>query len=72
MEDDVIYEGMYSKLIFSKQNSSELDFSDAEHITLPPHRRCVCHTLNLVATTDVGKIKDEHLKKINFILRSNI
>ena len=62
MEYHVIFEGLNFKLITSKQHNSELDFSEAEHITLPPHRRCVCHTLNLVATIDVGKIQDEQLK----------
>jgi hypothetical protein len=24
---------------------------------LPPHRKCVCHLLNLIATTDVSKLQ---------------
>ena len=36
-----------------------MDFTEAENsMTIPPHWHCVCHTLNLVATTDDNKIED--------------
>ena len=37
---------------------------DCSIYSLPPHRRCACHSLNLVATTDVEKIKDRHFDNL--------
>ena len=31
-----------------------------DQITLPKHLRCSCHTLNLIAVTDVNKILKQH------------
>lgn len=35
-----------------------------ESFSLPPHRRCACHSLNLIATSDVGKIRDRTFIKL--------
>lgn len=35
-----------------------------EYFSLPPHRRCACHKLNLMTTTDVSKISDQHFKTL--------
>ena len=42
--------------------SNAEDTSQSYH--LPPHRRCACHTLNLIATTDISKIKNAQFKSL--------
>ena len=48
-------------------SASELSLElDADHVKLPNHRRCACHTLSLVCTTDAKKaLKTASFSKIN-------
>lgn len=48
-EDDIVFFPI-TKILNSN--------SDASAYSLPPHRRCVCHSLNLLATADISKITD--------------
>jgi hypothetical protein len=58
-------------LDFELERELNDDFADskpseeAEKIILPPHRKCACHLLNLVATTDVAHQMSGTLKKIS-------
>ena len=40
--------------------------------TLPPHRRCSCHLLNLVCKADVLKIKDARFQKLRGSVESKL
>jgi hypothetical protein len=37
---------------------------DEDHFYLPPHMRCSCHSLNLMATTDVKNIENQRFQKL--------
>lgn len=39
-------------------SSSDSDSDEEEDVTLPRHDKCSCHSLNLVATTDINNITD--------------
>ena len=44
-------------------NNSDSE-QEEERIVLPRHHRCTCHSLNLIATTDVLKIQNNTFKKL--------
>jgi len=46
---------------------SALSDSDSQpDFNLPQHQRCVCHTMNLIATTDADKAEENpHYKRIS-------
>ena len=49
----------------STENLSDQDICDDEEpIHLPPHMRCSCHTLNIIATSDVEKISNRSFSKL--------
>ena len=50
--------------LMNEAASSQPD-EDIEQVILPPHRKCACHLLNLVATTDVQRHMSGTVKKIS-------
>ncbi len=57
MEDQTIEEFLEITTILDKRVSDVI-------YSLPPHRRCASHTLNLIATKDVYKQMDALLKNL--------
>ncbi|KAL5233890.1 hypothetical protein ACI65C_001300 [Semiaphis heraclei] len=53
-------------LLLESNNLSNPD-SNYDNICLPNHLTCCAHTLNLIATTDIGKIDDKNYLKISKI-----
>ena len=51
-----------------KKSSYQEIFDDEEHIHLPLQMRCTCHTLSLIATTDVGRMSNQRFSKITQII----
>lgn len=47
-----------------EDSDNELMVSEESEIKLPRHRRCACHTIHLIATTDVNNIKDQDFRKL--------
>jgi hypothetical protein len=47
-----------------EDSDNELMVSEESEIKLPCHRRCACHTIHLIATTDVSNIKDQGFRKL--------
>ena len=57
-------------ILDESQSQTSMDSSSNSHslsiigTTLPPHRRCSCHLINLVCKVDVEKIKDKKFKNL--------
>ena len=47
------------------ESASSQPSEEVEKVILPPHRKCACHLLNLVATTDVERHMSGTVKKIS-------
>jgi hypothetical protein len=46
--------------------------NDDHRITLPRHRTYGCHTINLIATTDVNNITDPECRKLKLSTDSKL
>jgi len=53
--------------LLSESNNLSNPDSDYDNICLPNHLTCCAHTLNLIATIDIGKIDDKNYLKISKI-----
>lgn len=49
-----------------------LDDEDEDHVILPPHMRCNCHLLNLIACADTNKISNPTFKRLKRIVDSKL
>lgn len=65
-EDDIEFRTMDEQLNppETMANDTEADDDDEPVFRLPPHMKCSCHLLNLVATNDIGKM-DGKLKTVS-------
>lgn len=55
-EDELEFYSIHNLL--HNRKKKEAIICDLETYCVPYHRRCVCHLLNLIASSDLGKISD--------------
>ncbi len=47
-----------------EDSDNDVMVTDESEIKLPRHGRCSCHSIHLIATTDVNNIKDQDFRKL--------